>query len=173
MTRTLLALAAILASLAPLAIAENPTVCIFQQKQRHTLDVDAVNLAKSLSSQKGGPAFDFVPIGGFAGKDIEAEAQHRNCAWNLTLQRQEPPPDTPNYAGTLGGGRSSSMSGGITNSTIAGNPAFQQAQQDGGMLVYDLRKADSRKVVAHGETTDLSSYDPLAASIEKKLSKAK
>lgn len=173
MTRTLLVLAAILASLAPLATAQNPKVCVFQQKQRHSLDVDAVNLSKSLAAQKGGSAFDFLPFGGYAAKDIAAEAQQRNCAWTITLQRQQPPPDTPNYAGTLGSGRSTSQAGGITNSTIAANPAFQQAQQDGGMLVYDLRKADSKKVIAHGETTDLSSYDSVAAAIEKKLSKAK
>ena len=144
MTRSLLTLAAILASLAPHATAQNPTVCVFQQKQRHTLDVDAVNLSKALAAHKGGPAFDFVPLGGFASKDIDAEAQRHNCVWVITLQRQEPPPDTPNYAGTLGGGRSTSDTGGMTNSVIAANPAFQQAQQDGGMLVFDLRKADSR-----------------------------
>jgi hypothetical protein len=41
------------------------------------------------------------------------------------------------------------------------------------MLIYDLRKGDSRKTIAHGDATDLSSYDPMANAIDRKLSKAK
>ena len=194
MTRTLLTLAAILAALAPLAAAQNPTVCVFQEKQKHTQDVDAVNLTKALTARQASEklAFDYVPIGGFTSKQIEAEAQHRNCAWIVTLHREDAPPDTPNYAGTLGsssvgggagygatGGHVSGVSGqggpvaGVSNSTIAANPAYQEAAQDGGMLVYDLRKADSKKNIAHGDATDLSTYDSIAAAIDKKLSKAK
>jgi hypothetical protein len=175
MTRTLLTFAAIMASLAPLATAQNPTVCVFQEKQHHTVDVDAVGLANALTTRRAADklAFDYVAIGGFSGKDIETQAQQRNCAWVVTLHRQPPPPDTPDYAGTLGSSRTTSTTGFVSNSTIAGNPAFQQAQQDGDMLIYDLRKADGKKTLLHGDATDLSSYDPIAAAIDKKLSKAK
>lgn len=175
MTRTLFALAAILASLAPLATAQNPTVCIFQEKQKHTVDVDAVNLANALTTRRASDnlAFDYLALGGYASKDIDAQAQHRTCAWVVTLHRQDAPPDTPNYAGTLGSSRTIATSGNVPNSTIAANPAFQQAGQDGTMLIYELRRGDSKKIIARGDATDLSTYDSVAAAIDKKLGKAK
>jgi hypothetical protein len=184
MMRTLLILAAASVASAPPMIAQNPSVCVFQQKQRHTKDTDAVAVANALTARKasGGPAFDYVSVSGFTSKEIEAEAQRRNCTWVLTLWRQAPPPDTPNYAGTLGGSDSSAgvlgkaqggNVNGVTNSIVAGNPAMQDAAQDGTMLEYTLRKGDSHKAVAHGSSDQQPIYDPVVAAIVKKLDKEK
>ncbi len=186
MTRTLLILAAIAASLAPPILAQNPTVCVFQLKQHHTKDIDAVGLADTFNADKspGKPALDFVTIAGFTAKEVAPEAQRRNCAWVVTLQRDPMPPDTPNYAGTLGSsgpdaGHVAAVNGqggpvaGVSNSTIAANPDLGMASQDGDMLEYTLRKGDNKKTLAHGDTTQPSLYDPIVAAIVKKVDKAK
>ncbi|HZZ39533.1 MAG TPA: hypothetical protein VFE06_10395 [Acidobacteriaceae bacterium] len=175
MMRILFILAAASVTIAPSMIAQNPTVCVFQQKQKHTQDTDATAVATALTSHKasGGPTFNFVPVSGFAAKEIDAEAQRRNCAWVLTLWREQSPPDTPNYAGTLGS-TASPNTGGVTRSVVAGNPDVQQeAALDGDMLEYTLRKGDSHKAIAHGSNNEPPLYDPVVASIEKKLDKGK
>jgi hypothetical protein len=57
---------------------------------------------------------------------------------------------------------------------VAGNPDVQQeAALDGDMLEYTLRKGDSHKAIAHGSNNEPPLYDPVVASIEKKLDKGK
>jgi len=159
MLRAVLVLAGTSALLAPTLAAQNPLLCVFQQKQGHAEDAaagtDATALAKELVARTtaAGTALDIMPISGFGAKEIDAEAQHRNCAWVVTLWRQEVGPDTPNYGGTLGG-------------TQASNKA-----QGGGLLEYSLRKADNHKAVAHGESDAASPYASFATAIQKKLSK--
>jgi len=170
MLRAVLVLAGTSALLAPTLAAQNPLLCVFQQKQGHAEDAaagtDATALAKELVARTtaAGTALDIMPISGFGAKEIDAEAQHRNCAWVVTLWRQEVGPDTPNYGGTLGGTQASQGEG--THLMLKDNKA-----QGGGLLEYSLRKADNHKAVAHGESDAASPYASVATAIQKKLSK--
>ena len=107
-----------------------------------------------------------MPVPGFNAKDIEAEAQRRNCAWVVTLWRQEVGPDTPNYGGSLGGTQATGGSG--TALMLKDKKA-----QGGALLEYALRKGDGHKPVAHGESDAQSPYANFAAAIQKKISQAK
>ena len=107
MFRAVALFAGMVTVLAPTVLAQN-TLCVFQQKQGHAADVDAgfdaTLLVKELSPRM--PAtlgLNVVTISGFTGKEIEAEAQRRNCAWVVTLWREQMGEASPNYEGTLGG----------------------------------------------------------------------
>jgi hypothetical protein len=168
--RAFLILAGASAVLAPTVFAQNPLVCVFQQKQGHAEDsaagTDATALAKELVARTtaAGTPLDIMPISGFGAKEIDAEAQHRNCAWVVTLWRQEVGPDTPNYAGTLNNTQATGSSG--NSLMIKDNKAA-----GGGLLEYSLHKGDNHKSVAHGESDAASPYASFATAIQKKLAK--
>jgi hypothetical protein len=172
MVRALLVLAGTSAILAPALAAQNPLVCVFQQKQGHAQDAaagtDATALAKELVARTtaAGTALDIMPISGFTVKEIDAEAQHRNCAWVVTLWRQEIGPDTPNYAGTLNNTQATGSSG--NSLMIKDNKAA-----GGGLLEYSLHKGDNHKAIAHGESDAASPYANFATAIQKKLGQSK
>jgi hypothetical protein len=172
MFRALLVLAGTSAVLAPVLSAQNPLVCVFQQKQGHAPDAaagtDATALAKELVARTtaAGTALDIMPVSGFTAKEIDAEAQRRNCAWVVTLWRQEIGPDTPNYAGTLNNTQATGSSG--NSLMIKDNKAA-----GGGLLEYSLRKGDNHKTVAHGESDAASPYANFATAIQKKLGQSK
>lgn len=153
---------------APALVAQNPTVCVFQQKQGHAANVDA-GFDSSLVAQElttrissGTPAFDIVPVTGFTAKEIDAEAQRRKCAWVVTLWRQELGPNTPDYAGTLGGTQTSAGQG---------SAIMLKDNQIGAdtLLEFSLRKPDSHKAIAHGEGDDKAAYGKFADAIAKKI----
>jgi hypothetical protein len=167
--KAFLILAGAFAVLAPTLAAQNPVVCIFQQKQgkgdANASGPDGAELAKELVAHAG-TGFDILPVPGFNAKDIEAEAQRRNCAWVVTLWRQEVGPDTPNYGGSLGGTQATGGSG--TALMLKDNKA-----QGGALLEYALRKGDGHKPVAHGESDAQSPYANFAAAIQKKIGQSK
>jgi hypothetical protein len=167
MTRALVAFLGISALFAPVLVAQKSTVCVFQQKQGRAANVDAGFdsglLVKELLTRT---ALDVVSITGFTSKEIEAEAQRRQCAWVVTLWRQELAPDSPNYAGTLGG----------TQGTESGGTSLMLKDTQLGqntLLDYSLRKGDSHKTVAHGEGDEGSTYGKFADAILKKLGQSK
>lgn len=175
MFRAIALLAGLSSVLAPTLLAQNPTtqnplVCVFQQKQGHSADVDAgfdaSTIAKQLTTRTPAPALDFVPISGFTAKEIEAEAQRRNCTWVATLWREELGPDSPNFAGTLGGTQTSASQG--VSLMVKGTKIGANT-----LVEYSLRKADSHKPVAHGEGSDDSAYGKFADAIVKKIQKEK
>jgi hypothetical protein len=168
MTRLFVVFAGTITLLAPALVAQNPTVCVFQQKQGHAADVDggldSSLVVKELTDRtsSGSPAFDIVPVTGFTAKEIDAEAQRRNCAWVVTLWRQELGPNTPDYAGTLGGTQASAGQG---------NAVMLKDNQIGAdtLIEYTLRKPDSHKAIAHGEGDDKAAYGKFADAIVKKI----
>jgi hypothetical protein len=170
MFRAIALLAGVSTILAPTLFAQNPTVCIFQQKQGHSAEVDsgfdASTIAKQLTTRTPAPALDFVPISGFSAKEIDAEAQRRNCTWVVTLWREELGPDSPNFAGTLGGTQTSVSQG--VSLMVKGTKIGANT-----LVEYSLRKADSHKPVAHGEGDDDSAYPKFADAILKKIQKEK
>jgi hypothetical protein len=111
-------------------------------------------------------ALAVVPISGFSAKEIEAEAQHRNCAWVVTLWRDQLGPESPNYGGTLGN---------TQQTTGKGSQLWIKGTKLGGdtLLEYSLRKADAHKGIAHGEGEEDSTYAKFAESIVKKIEKEK
>lgn len=172
MFRFVVLLAGISAVLTPALAAQNPTICVFQQKQGHSANVDAgfdsSLLAKELIERtaSGTPALSIVPISGFAAKEIDEEAQRRNCAWIVTLWRQQLGPSTPNYGGTLGG---TQASGGQNNNLMLKDTKIGSDT----LLDYSLRKADSHKAIAHGEGEEDNTYAKFADGIVKKIEKEK
>jgi hypothetical protein len=171
MFRVIALLAGISAVLAPTVLAQNASLCVFQQKQGHSPDVDGGFDSSLLSKELGTriPAslgLDLIPISGFTGKEIEGEAQRRNCTWVVTLWREQLGPDSPNFAGTLGGTQSSNSQGVnimVKGTKIGGNT----------LLEFSLRKADAHKPVAHGEGEEESTYGKFADTIVKKIQKEK
>jgi hypothetical protein len=164
MFRVIAVLAGISTVLVPALRAQNPNVCVFQQKQGHSAEVDSgfdsTTLIKELITRT--PALNAVGISGFTAKEIDAEAQRRNCAWVVTLERQELAGGTPNFGGTLGGTQQSK--------TTPFNVMVKGTKIDAGTLLeYSLRKADSRKPIAHGEGDDDSAYAKFAKAIVKKI----
>jgi len=157
---------------APALVAQKPLVCVFQQKQGHTADVDAgldsTTLAKELTARTSGgaPALDILPVAGFSAKEIDAEADRRKCTWVVTLWRQQLGAATPNYGGTLG---NTQASGGQYNSLMLKDTKIGADT----LLDYSLRKAGDRKPIAHGEGDDDSTYAKFADAIVKKIEKQK
>ncbi len=149
-------------------LAQDHSLCLFQQKQGHSAEVDAgfdsAALAKELTKQMPSLAPSIVPISGFTAKEIEGEAQRRNCTWTVTLSRQDLNGATPNFAGNLGG---------TQESKSTPQDILVKGTKIGGetLLEYSLRKADSRKPVAQGEGDDDSAYAKFAKAIVKKLQK--
>jgi hypothetical protein len=153
---------------APALVAQNPVVCVFQQKQGHAADVDdgmdSSLLGKELVARtsSGSPAFDIVPITGFTSKEIDAEAAHRNCAWIVTLWRQEVGPNTPDYGGSL---NNSQASAGQNNALMLKSNKIGADT----LLEFTLRKPDSHKPVAKGEGDEKTTYGKFADTIVKKI----
>lgn len=170
MFRAIVLLAGICTIFAPTLFAQNPVVCVFQQKQGHGAAVDggfdASAVAKELTTRTPAPAFDVIPIAGFSAKEIDGEAQHRNCAWVVTVWREELGPDSPNFAGTLGGTQTSASQG--VSIMVKGTKIGANT-----LVEYSLRKADSHKPVARGEGSDDSAYRKFADTIMKKIQKEK
>lgn len=168
MLRAIAMLVGISTLAAPALFAQNPLVCVFQQKQGHSADVDAgadaSTIAKELSTRM--PGLDVVPVSGFPAKEIEAEAQRRNCTWVATLWREELGPDSPNFAGTLGGTQTSASQG--VSLMVKGTKIGANT-----LVEYSLRKGDSHKAVAHGEGSDDSAYGKFADGMLKKIQKDK
>ncbi len=110
MARGLLVFIVLVAFFAP-ALGAQTKVCAFQDKPGHAAkvtDSDADALARELNAH----SIETVAAVGVSKKDADAEAQKRGCTWIVTLWRQELPPDTPLYAGSLGGsGKASTMGG--------------------------------------------------------------
>jgi hypothetical protein len=169
MTRALLILAAIVASLAPPLTAQNPVLCVFQEKQRHhTQDDIAAAMANELTDRTAyaGPAVDFIPISGFPAKAINAEAERRHCSWIVTLWREKSLPETPTFEGDIGAIKAP------TSQTVA--TAVQgPGSQDRDLLEYSMRRAGSHKLVTHGAASDPSRYLPIVDAIVKELRKSK
>lgn len=168
MFRVIALFAGISALHATTLLAQDHTVCLFQQKQGRSAEVDAgfdsATLEKELTQQMPALAPNLVSISGFTAKEIDAEAQHRNCAWVVTLARQEMNAATPNFAGTLGGTQQSKttpMDVMVKGTQIGANT----------LLEYSLRKSDSRKPIAQGEGDDNSAYAKFAKAIVKKIQK--
>ena len=150
---------------APVLIAQNGTVCIFQAKKGHSAhvtDSDADAIARELNAH----SLQAIAVVGIAKDQEDAEAQKRGCGWIVTLWRQELAADTPNYAGSLGGS-------GTARSDSAVMGAMTNSEVGGALLEFNLRKADSHKTLAHAESDDVSPYAKMAAQIEKKIGKEK
>jgi hypothetical protein len=169
MFRVIALLAGLSSVLAPALLAQNPTLCIFQQKQGHSAAVDG-GFDSSLLVKELTPRFPatlaltIVPISGFTAKEIDAEAEHRNCTWVVTLWRDQLGPDSPNYGGTLGNTQQSTGMG--SQLWIKGTKLGPDT-----LLEYSLRKPDSHKPIAHGEGDDEAAYRKIAESIVKKIQK--
>jgi len=169
MNRMLLAFTAMLAMLAPSALAQGVTVCVFQGKDARGVNADIANdvtaMAKELVPRTlaGGATLSVVPVTGVDPKTIDAEAKTRNCTDVVTIWRQEGIQDTPNYGGTLGGTQGSSGTG---NQLMLKDTKLD----NGALLEYSVRKADSKKALGHGES-DSTSYGAFANAIVKKIAK--
>jgi len=168
MTRFIFA-AGILALLVPGAFAQGVTVCIFPAKELRGVNADSVLDVKALAKElvdrtlPGGATFDVVPVAGVGPKDIDAEAERRHCTDIVTTWRMELRPDTPNFAGTLRGSQQSESQGSalmLKDTKIPGDVLVQ----------FSMRKADSKKALAHGESDNNSAYASFANAIVKKLS---
>ncbi|HVT96429.1 MAG TPA: hypothetical protein VHE33_02915 [Acidobacteriaceae bacterium] len=171
MFRVIALLAGLSSVVAPALLAQNQSLCVFQQKQGHSADVDAgfdsSLLTKELTAKiPAAMALSVVPISGFSSKEIEAEAQRRGCNWVVTLWRDQLGPDSPNYGGTLGN---------TQQTTGKGSQLWIKGTKLGGdtLLEYSLRKADAHKAIAHGEGEEESTYAKFAESIVKKIEKEK
>ncbi|HEX4311196.1 MAG TPA: hypothetical protein VHZ25_14280 [Acidobacteriaceae bacterium] len=168
MTRAIAVLVAMSALFAPALVAQNSTVCVFQQKQGRAVDVDggldSSLLARELIARtsSGSPAFDILPITGFGPKEIDAEAQHRNCAWVVTVWRQEVGPNTPDYGGSLG---NTQASAGQNNTLMVKSNKIGEDT----LLEFTLRKPDSHKAIAKGEGDEKTTYGRFADTIVKKI----
>ena len=166
MFRVIALFAGISALHATTLLAQDHTVCLFQQKQGRSAAVDAgfdsATLAKELTKQMPALAPNIVSISGFTAKEIDAEAQRRNCTWTVTLSRQDLNAATPNFAGNLGGTQASKST--PQDILVKGTKIDGET-----LLEYSLRKADSRKPVAHGEGDDDSAYEKFAKTIAKKI----
>lgn len=172
MFRTFLGCVVLALPLAPVAFAQGVTVCIFPAKEARGVNTaapsDVTALAKELvlRTLPGGATLSVVPAADVAPKDIDAEAEHRNCTHVVTVWRMETMPDTPNYAGTLGGTQASN---GQNNALM-----LKDTKLPNGVLVeYSLRKADSHKPLAHGESDNGSAYASFATAIVRKLGQGK
>ncbi len=168
MFRVIAFFAGVFALHATTLLAQNSAVCIFQQKQGRSAEVDAgfdsATLAKELTKQMPSLAANVVQISGFTAKEIEGEAQRRNCAWTVTLSREDLNAATPNFAGNLGGTQASKST--PQDILVKGTKIGGET-----LLEYSLRKADSHKPVAHGEGDDDSAYAKFAKAIVKNIQK--
>jgi hypothetical protein len=169
MNRMLLAFTAMVAMLAPSALAQGVTVCVFQGKDAKGVNADIANDVTALARElvpltlPGGATLNVVPVTGVDPKTIDAEAKTRNCTDVVTIWRQAGIQDTPNYGGTLGGTQASQGSG---NMLMLKDTKLQ----NGDLLEYSVRKPDSKKAIAHGES-DSTSYGSFANAIVKKIAK--
>lgn len=170
MFRAIALLAGVSTILAPTLFAQNPPSASSSRNKGHSAEIDAGAdagiIAKQLTTRTPAPAFDVVPISGFTSKEIDAEAQRRNCTWVVTLWREELGPGSPNFAGTLGGTQTSVSQG--VSLMVKGTKIGANT-----LVEYSLRKADSHKPVAHGEGDDDSAYPKFADAILKKIQKEK
>lgn len=169
MVRDFLACAALASFLAPGLIAQSATVCVFPAKEAHGVNTyvqDEVQALTVALQKNGGASIQAVSVPGVDPKQIDAEAQHRSCSYVVTLWRQEIPPDSPNYAGTLGGSQASVGYG--TNLMRADTKIPANT-----LLDYALRKADAHKPMAHGETDNKTPYGKVAEEILKKIAEKK
>ena len=168
MNRMLLAVTAMFAMLAPSALAQGVTVCVFQGKDAKGVNADIANDVTALSKElvpltlPGGATLSVVPVTGVDPKAID-EAKTRNCTDVVTIWRQAGIQDTPNYAGTLGGTQASQ---GSANQLMLKDTKLN----NGDLLEYSVRKADSKKPIARGES-DSTAYGSFANAIVKKLAK--
>jgi hypothetical protein len=163
MFRGLLVCAGLAAFCAPAVIAQNGSVCIFQAKKGHAANVTDSD-ADAIARELNGHSVQAIAVVGIAKGEEDAEAQKRGCAWIVTLSRQDLPADTPNFAGSLGGAGTAGSEG-----TVMGTMA--NSEVGGALLVFNLRKADSHKTLAHAESDDATPYAKMAAQIEKKIGK--
>jgi hypothetical protein len=163
----LLVFTAMVAMLAPGTFAQGVTVCVFQGKEAKGVNADVANDVTALAKElvpltlPGGATLSVVPVTGVDPKTIDAEAKTRNCTDVVTIWRQSGIQDTPNYGGTLGGTQASQGTGNMLMLKDTKLP-------DGDLLEYSLRKADSKKAVAHGES-ESTAYGSFANAIAKKL----
>jgi hypothetical protein len=152
-------LVCISAFIAPTLIAQNVTVCIFPAKDARGTNADTpqdvTTLAGDMVALPGAASLNVVPVTGVSPKDIDAEAAHRHCTYAVSLWREDAPPESPNFVGGLGGTKPSPL------------------KAKGVLLEYSLRKADSHKVIAHGESDEDSAYTSFAAAIAKKIGQQK
>ncbi|MGA8109646.1 MAG: hypothetical protein WB974_09435 [Acidobacteriaceae bacterium] len=162
MVRNLLLCAGLAAFLAPALTAQNK-VCAFQDKPGHIAHVSTSD-ADALAGELNSRSVQAVGAAGVPKKDEDAAAQKQGCTWIVTLWREDLPADSPNYAGTLGGTQNANMS----NAELA-----LERPTGGALLDFSLRKADSRKTIAHGETDEASPYAKIAEEIMKKMGKDK
>jgi hypothetical protein len=165
MLRGLLVGAGLATFCAPALIAQNGAVCIFQAKKghaAHVTDSDADAIARELNAH----SLQAIAAVGIAKDQEDAEAQKRGCGWIVTLWRQELAPDTPNFAGSLGGSGNAQ-----SDSAVMG--AMTSSEVGGALLDFNLRKSDSHKTLAHAESDDASPYAKMAAQIEKRIGKDK
>jgi hypothetical protein len=171
MARSLLLATCILAFLAPTLIAQaTTTVCLFPAKDARGVNTDTPKdvstLAKELLALPASASFNVVPVTGVSPKEIDAEAAKRSCTDVVTVWRLEQTPDSPNYGGTLGSTQ-------VTTNKDNGLMLKSTLRANGVLLEYSLRKADSHKAIAHGESDDDSAYTNFAAAIAKKVSQGK
>jgi len=171
MFRVMALLAAFSALVAPNLLAQSSTLCVFQQKQGRSADVDAgfdsSLVTKELAARiPASLAMSLVSIPGFTAKEIDAEGQRRDCAWVVTMWRDELGAASPNFAGTLGGTQNSNSQG--VNIMVKGTKIGSDT-----VLEYSLRRADSHKAIGHGEGQDDSTYAKFAEAILKKIQKEK
>jgi hypothetical protein len=154
MLRRLLICAASTLLIAPVLLAQQQsTVCIFQTKGGNQLDAD------SLADALGTHPLRTVIAAGIARKNEDAEAQKRDCSWIVVLRYQTLPADSPNLAGTGDSQAEPTMDN--------NRPGSDK------LLEYDLRKAGSRKTLAHGEFEKGAPFARMADQIARKISKGK
>ena len=170
MLRSLLILAGVMTALAPMVAAQSVTVCVFQSMKGHKVPDggDAQGISTALGSMKlpGGRAITAITVTDVPEKDEDAAAQKRSCTFIADVWRNELSPDTPLFAGTLA--PSSNI-----GQNAKGALVNMRSGSDNTILEYALRKTNSDKKFAHGESDDATPYVPVADQIAKKLAKEK
>ncbi len=167
LTRSLLLAAGFSALIAPGAFAQGVTVCVFPAKELRGINADSALDVKALTKElaaraSGGASFAVVPVTDAGPKDIDAEAERRHCTDIVTTWRMELTPDSPSYGGTLGHTQ-------VTTNKDNALMLKDTLRDNGVLLQYSMRKANSKKAIAHGESDSDSAYATFAAAIVKKL----
>jgi len=170
MLRRFLVLAGALVLAVPMVLSQNVTVCVFQAQKGHKMPdgSDAQELARALTGLKlpNGSALNAVPFNGVAEKNEDAAAQKQSCAFIAEVWRNDLPQNSPLFAGTLHPGSNTDQDS-LDNANQMNRDSTENT-----VVEYTLRKADSDKKFAHGES-DNNKPSSLADTMAKKIAKAK
>lgn len=166
MVRTLLVLVAAMGAVAPAVRAEGVTVCVFQARKGHKVPdgSDAQAVADALNELKlpSGDSITAIPIHGVSVKEEQAEAQKRGCGFVAEVWQNDVGASTP-LVGAAGANPASQDPG--------FNPAGSESSGST-VLEFSLRKADSDKKIAHGESDKSAPWSAVAGTMAGRIARA-